>query len=113
MTMKIVIVIMITMMSKEKHPSLPLFLVGHSMGGMIALRCVIRSFISPPPLPSLWSKLSLTPSNIIFLRAELRINYFFSNVSNPRNPELFDGFVLNGPLIVPGPQVLTIIMESR
>lgn len=49
MTMKIVIVIMITMMSKEKHPSLPLFLVGHSMGGMIALRCVIRSFISPPP----------------------------------------------------------------
>ena len=49
MTMKIVIVIMITMMLKEKHPSLPLFLVGHSMGGMIALRCVIRSFISPPP----------------------------------------------------------------
>lgn len=48
---------------QEKHPSLPLFLVGHSMGGMIALRCVIR------------------------------------------NPELFDGFVLNGPLIVPGPQV--------
>ena len=49
MTMKIVIEIMITMMSKERHPSLPLFLVGHSMGGMIALRCVIRSFTSPPP----------------------------------------------------------------
>ena len=28
--------------AQEKHPSLPLFLVGHSMGGMIALRCVIR-----------------------------------------------------------------------
>ena len=27
---------------QEKHPSVPLFLVGHSMGGMIALRCVIR-----------------------------------------------------------------------
>merc|ERR1719278_346504 len=69
-TMKIVIVIMITMMLKEKHPSLPLFLVGHSMGGMIALRCVIR------------------------------------------NPELFDGFVLNGPLIVPGPQVGPLDLRS-
>ena len=27
---------------QEKHTSVPLFLVGHSMGGMIALRCVIR-----------------------------------------------------------------------
>lgn len=48
---------------QEKHPSLALFLVGHSMGGMIALRCIIR------------------------------------------NPELFQGFVLNGALIVMGPQV--------
>jgi len=48
---------------QEKHPSLPLFLVGHSMGGMIALRCVIRC------------------------------------------PELFQGFILNGPLIIPGPQI--------
>ena len=30
---------------QEKHPSVPLFLVGHSMGGMIALRCVIRSVL--------------------------------------------------------------------
>jgi len=28
---------------QEQHPLLPLFLVGHSMGGMVALRCVIRS----------------------------------------------------------------------
>ena len=51
---------------KEKHHDLPLFIVGHSMGGMIAIRTVLRY------------------------------------------PHLFKGMVLNGPLIVPGPQVPTI-----
>ena len=40
-----------------------MFLIGHSMGGMIALRAVLR------------------------------------------HPGFFTGLVLNGPLIVPGPQV--------
>jgi alpha-beta hydrolase superfamily lysophospholipase len=48
---------------QDQHPSLPLFLVGHSMGGMIALRCDLRS------------------------------------------PELFQGLVLNGALVVTGPQL--------
>ena len=48
---------------QEKHQDLPLFLVGHSMGGMIAVRTVLR------------------------------------------HPQFFQGMVLNGPLIVPGPQV--------
>ena len=52
---------------KEKHHDLPLFIVGHSMGGMIAIRTVLRY------------------------------------------PHLFKGMVLNGPLIVPGPQVHTTI----
>lgn len=55
---------------QEKHPSLPLFLVGHSMGGMVALSCVLRK------------------------------------------PELFQGFVLNGPLIVPGPQIGPLDLRS-
>ena len=48
---------------QDKHPDLPLFLIGHSMGGMIALRAVLR------------------------------------------HPGFFTGMILNGPLIVPGPQV--------
>jgi len=56
-------VIQHSILMQEKHPKLPLFLVGHSMGGMISLRCVIR------------------------------------------NPEVFQGLVLNGPLIIAGPQV--------
>jgi len=27
---------------KEKYPDIPIFLLGHSMGGMVALRAVIR-----------------------------------------------------------------------
>ena len=49
--------------AQDKHPDLPLFLIGHSMGGMIALRSVLR------------------------------------------HPGFFSGMILNGPLIVPGPQV--------
>ena len=48
---------------KEKHPNLPLFLIGHSMGGMIAIRVVVRY------------------------------------------PKMFQGMILNGPLVIPGPQV--------
>ena len=48
---------------QDKHPDLPLFLIGHSMGGMIAVRAVLR------------------------------------------HPGFFTGMILNGPLIVPGPQV--------
>jgi acylglycerol lipase len=48
---------------QDKHPNLPVFLVGHSMGGMIAVRSVLR------------------------------------------HPGFFKGMVLNGPLIVVGPQV--------
>jgi len=51
------------MFQKEKHSSLPLFILGHSMGGMISLRCVIRY------------------------------------------PHVFQGMLLNGPLIIPGPQI--------
>ena len=40
-------------------------------------------------MPSLWSKLSLTPSNIIFLRAELRINYFFFECFQSQEPRTF------------------------
>ena len=46
-----------------KYPDLPIFMVAHSMGGMIAIRCVLKY------------------------------------------PQFFKGMVLNGPLIVPGPQV--------
>ena len=48
---------------QDQHPDLPLFLIGHSMGGMIAVRAVLR------------------------------------------HPGFFTGMILNGPLIVPGPQV--------
>ena len=42
----VTVIMMVTIhIEQEKHPSVPLFLVGHSMGGMIALRCVIRSVL--------------------------------------------------------------------
>ena len=47
----------------ETYPDLPTFIIGHSMGGMITLRAVLRF------------------------------------------PSFFNGMILNGPLIVPGPQV--------
>ena len=47
----------------EKNPDLPIFIVAHTMGGMIAIRCVLK------------------------------------------HPGFFRGMVLNGPLVVPGPQV--------
>ena len=50
--------------NQEKHPDLPLYLIGHSMGGMIAVRAVLR------------------------------------------HPGYFSGMILNGPLIIPGPQVV-------
>lgn len=58
------------MTMQDKHPNLPLFIVGHSMGGMIAVRSVLR------------------------------------------HPGFFKGMVLNGPLIVPGPQVGPIDLRS-
>lgn len=58
------------MKMQDKHPDLPLFLIGHSMGGMIALRAVLR------------------------------------------HPGFFTGMILNGPLIVPGPQVGPIDFRS-
>jgi len=48
---------------QEVYPNLKLFLVGHSMGGMVAIRTVLM------------------------------------------NKNFFDGMVLNGPLIIPGPQI--------
>ena len=56
---------------QDKHPDLPLFLIGHSMGGMIALRAVLR------------------------------------------HPGFFTGMILNGPLIVPGPQVQQTHREQQ
>jgi len=58
------------MAMEDKNLNLPMFLVGHSMGGMIAVRTVLR------------------------------------------HPEFFKGMVLNGPLIVPGPQVGPIDLRS-
>jgi len=55
---------------QDKHNNLPIFIVGHSMGGMIAVRSVLR------------------------------------------HPDFFKGMVLNGPLIVPGPQVGPIDLRS-
>lgn len=55
---------------KDQHPNKPLFLLGHSMGGMVALRAVLR------------------------------------------HPAFFSGMILNGPLIVPGPQVGPIDFRS-
>merc|ERR550519_1026360 len=55
---------------QDKHINLPIFIVGHSMGGMIAVRTVLR------------------------------------------HPGFFRGMVLNGPLIVPGPQVGPIDFRS-
>jgi len=56
--------------AKDKYPNLPLFLIGHSMGGMIAVRAVLR------------------------------------------HPGFFKGMILNGPLIVPGPQIGPIDFRS-
>ena len=55
---------MLLQIIKDEYPNIPLFIIGHSMGGMIALRAVLR------------------------------------------HPGFFTGMILNGPLIVPGPQVL-------
>jgi len=49
---------------QEKYPNLKMYIVGHSMGGMITIRSALMQ------------------------------------------KELFHGMVLNGPLVVPGPQVL-------
>ena len=48
---------------QEKYKELPIYIIGHSMGGMIALRSVLR------------------------------------------HPGYFSGMILNGPLVIPGPQV--------
>jgi len=58
------------MLMQDKYPNLPLFLIGHSMGGMIAVRAVLR------------------------------------------HPGFFKGMILNGPLIVPGPQIGPIDFRS-
>lgn len=59
-----------SMIVKEKHPDLPLYMIGHSMGGMIAVRSVLR------------------------------------------HPAHFSGMILNGPLIIPGPQIGPIDLRS-
>jgi len=55
---------------KAKYPDLKLFIVGHSMGGMISVRASLR------------------------------------------NKDFFHGMVLNGPLIIPGPQILGMDLRS-
>lgn len=55
---------------KEEHPTLKMFIVGHSMGGMITIRAALK------------------------------------------HKEFFDGIVLNGPLIIPGPQILGMDLRS-
>ena len=76
------------MMSKEKHPSLPLFLVGHSMGGMIALRCVIRSFISPPPYTIIVVQVVTNAFWHHFLKSWTQ-DYFFSKCFQSQEPRTF------------------------
>lgn len=58
------------MTMQDEYPNIPLFIIGHSMGGMIALRAVLR------------------------------------------HPGFFTGMILNGPLIVPGPQIGPIDFRS-
>ncbi|XP_023321474.1 monoglyceride lipase [Eurytemora carolleeae] len=55
---------------KEKYPSLKLFIVGHSMGGMITVRSALM------------------------------------------HKNFFHGMILNGPLIIPGPQVLGMDLRA-
>jgi len=55
---------------EKKNPNLSTFLVGHSMGGMIAIRTVIL------------------------------------------HPEFFKGMILNGPLIIPGTQVINMVIQT-
>jgi len=55
---------------KEKYKELPIYIIGHSMGGMIALRSVLR------------------------------------------HPGYFSGMILNGPLVIPGPQIGPIDLRS-
>ena len=55
---------------KAKYPDLKLFIVGHSMGGMISVRASLS------------------------------------------NKDFFHGMVLNGPLIIPGPQILGMDLRS-
>lgn len=59
-----------SMILKEKHPDLPIYVIGHSMGGMIVLRSVLR------------------------------------------HPGYFSGMILNGPLIIPGPQIGPVDLRS-
>jgi len=58
------------MVVKEKNENLCLFIVGHSMGGMVSLSCIIK------------------------------------------HPNFFKGMVLNGPLIVPGPQIGSLDLRA-
>jgi len=55
---------------KDKYPDLKLYIVGHSMGGMVTIRAALMQ------------------------------------------KEMFHGMVLNGPLVVPGPQILGMDLRA-
>ena len=64
-------------MAGARHPGLPLFLYGHSMGGNVALSCAIRC---RPPIAGLiltspWLRLAFDPSSV-----KLRIGRIASSV---------------------------------